>query len=213
MTHVLEILIQLPIGFIVALSGALIPGPLLAFVVAKTPSSGPKTGTLAAGGHIMVEFGLLALIALGLGTILRNQFFQSIVYVVGGVSLIALASISLNELRATRGPAKGVTRYQPLLGGVLFSTVFNPTVILWWATIGTAMLMEAWLVASLAGVAFWILGHFLADLGWFSLVSYSITKKKTLLGTTGHKALLAACGLILLIFGAYFFVRFLPALF
>ncbi len=209
----LEAVVQLPIGFIVALSGALIPGPLLAFVIAKTPSSGPRTGTIAAGGHIMVEFGLLALIALGLGAILINQFFQSIVYVVGGISLIVLASLSFLELSATRGPLRGVTRYPPLLGGVLFSTVFNPTVILWWATIGTVMLMEAWLVASLAGVAFWLLGHFLADLGWFSLVSYSITRRKALLGTGGHKALLVACGLVLLIFGVYFLTQFLPALF
>lgn len=212
MMHMLEAVIQLPIGFIVALSGALIPGPLLAFVIAKTPSSGPKTGAIAASGHIMVEFGLLALIALGMGTILKTQFFQSIVYVVGGVSLIALASMSFVELRATHVTPKSVARYRPLPGGVLFSTIFNPTVTLWWATIGTAMLMEAWLVASLAGVAFWLLGHFLADLGWFSLVSYSITKKKALLGTTGHKALLAVCSLILLIFGVYFFVRFLPVL-
>ncbi|MDI6643150.1 MAG: LysE family transporter [Candidatus Hodarchaeaceae archaeon] len=209
----LEAVLQLPIGFIVALSGALIPGPLLAFVIAKTPASGPKTGTLAAGGHIMVEFGLLALIALGLGTILKNQFFQSIIHVVGGISLIALASISFVEFRATHLAPKSVTKYPPLLGGALFSTVFNPTVILWWATIGTAMLMEAWLVASLAGAAFWILGHFLADLGWFSLVSYSITRGKTLLGTSGHKALVVMCGLILLIFGVYFFARFLLALF
>lgn len=209
----LEAVLQLPIGFVVALSGALIPGPLLAFVVAKSPSSGSRTGTIAAGGHILVEFALLALIALGLGAILKNQFFRLAVYVVGGVSLITLASISFVELRATHRAPRGMTRYPPLLGGVLFSTVFNPTVILWWATIGTVMLMEAWLVASLAGVAFWLLGHFLADLGWFSLVSYSITRRKALLGTGGHKALLVVCGLVLLIFGIYFLTQFLPALF
>ena len=132
---------------------------------------------------------------------------------IGGVSLIALASITFVKLRAAQGPPGGVTGYHPLLGGVLFSTIFNPTVILWWATIGTAMLMEAWLIASLAGVGFWLLGHFLADLGWFSLVSYSVDRGRKLLGTRGHRALLVACGSILLIFGVYFIARFLSALF
>lgn len=67
----LEAVLQLPVGFVVALSGVLIPGPMLAFIVARTPSSGSKTGTLVAGGHILVEFGLLLLIALGFGIILE----------------------------------------------------------------------------------------------------------------------------------------------
>jgi threonine/homoserine/homoserine lactone efflux protein len=209
----LEAAIQLPIGFIVALSGTLIPGPLLAFIIAKTPSSGARTGTLAAGGHILVEFGLLLLIALGLGAILGSQLFQSVIFVIGGVSLIVLASITFVKLGASREAPRDMTNYHPLGGGVLFSTVFNPTVILWWATIGTAMLMEAWLVASLAGVGFWLAGHFLADLSWFSLVSNSVNKGKTLLGTRSHKALSLACGLALLIFGVYFILRFVLVLF
>jgi len=207
------VLVQFPIGFIVALSGVLIPGPLLAFIMARTSSFGPKTGTFAASGHILVEFGLLALIALGFGVILGNPLFQSAIGAVGGVSLLALALMSFIKLKAIRWPQRVATEYHPLPGGVLFSTIFNPTVILWWATIGTAMLMEAWLAASLAGVVFWLAGHFLADLGWFSFVSYSITKGKGLLGTRGHKALQVMCGLILFVFGVYFLVRFLPALF
>ncbi len=209
----IEAISQLPIGFLIALSGALLPGPMLAFIIARTPSFGSRTGTLAAGGHILVEFGLLLLIALGLGIILENRFFQAGICVVGGVSLVALASITFIKLRETLGPPREITKYHPLWGGVLFSTIFNPAVILWWATIGTAMLMEAWLIASLAGVGFWLVGHFLADLAWFSLVSYSIWKGKTLLGTRGHKMLSITCGFILLIFGGYFIARFLSMLF
>jgi len=209
----LEAILQLPVGFVVALSGALIPGPLFAFIVSRTPSSGSRAGLLAAVGHIMVEFVLLVLIALGLGVALGNQSFQTAVFAVGGVSLLVISLLTFSKLQAVKVQSKVSTDYQPLMGGILFSTVFNPTVILWWATVGTAMLAQAWLAASLAGVVAWLIGHFLADIGWFSFVSYSVHKGKGFLGVKGHRALLAACGLILFAFGVYFISRVLSFVF
>lgn len=101
-----------------------------------------------------------------------------------------------------------MTKYHPLLGGVMFSTILNPTVIIWWATIGVATLVEAFLTASLAGVIFWLLGHFLADLSWFSLVSLSVARGRRFLGTRGYRVLLLACGCVLLVLGAYFIVKY-----
>jgi threonine/homoserine/homoserine lactone efflux protein len=95
-----------------------------------------------------------------------------------------------------------------LFGGVLFSTILNPTVALWWATVGLVMLTEAVLVASFAGAAFWLLGHFTADLVWFSFVPYSMARGRTVIGTKGYKALLITCGCGLLIFGVYFIFKF-----
>ncbi|MEW6592989.1 MAG: LysE family transporter [Candidatus Hadarchaeota archaeon] len=209
----IEIILQLPIGFMVALSGALIPGPMFAFVVSKTASSGAKAGFLAAVGHILVEFCLLVLIALGLGVALSGQSFQSAVFAVGGVSLVLISILTLSKLKTVGQQSKAPADYRPLVGGVLFSTVFNPTVFLWWATVGTVMLAEAWVAASAAGVVAWLTGHFLADISWFSFVSYSVHKGKRFMGERGHRALLAACGLILFAFGVLFISRVLLQLF
>lgn len=207
-----EDITQLPIGFIVALSGVLIPGPLLAFIISRTLSFGPRTGTLAAGGHILVELVILVLIALGVGAVFQNQIFQVSIGLMGGASLILLASRSLLKIKKAQGPSRSITNHNPVFGGVLFSTIFNPTVIIWWATIGTVMLMEAMLAASYVGVAFWLIGHVLADLSWFSFVSYSVAKGKVFMGTKGHKTLLLACGILMLIFGVYFILRYAPTL-
>ncbi|MEW6221879.1 MAG: LysE family transporter [Candidatus Hadarchaeota archaeon] len=209
----LEILLQLPIGFAVALSGALIPGPMFAFIVSKTPSSGSRTGLFAAVGHILVEFVLLTLIALGLGVALGNQSFQAGVFAVGGVSLVVISLLTFLKLKTVSVQSRAPANYRPLVGGVLFSTVFNPTVFLWWATVGTVMLAEAWVAASAAGVVAWLMGHFLADISWFSFVSYSVHKGKRFLGLRGHRALLAICGLILFAFGALFISRVFLSLF
>ena len=211
----IEAISQLPIGFLIALSGVLLPGPMLAFIVTKTLSGDARTGPLAAMGHILVELGIITLIFLGLGFALKSQLFQTAVGVVGGILLVGLGLLYAIRARGTvelQSRTIGL-KYHPLVGGVLFSTILNPSVPLWWATIGMATLAEAAIVASFAGVLFWVVGHFLADLSWYSFVSYSITRRKALLGTSGHKALLLTCGLILLIFGAYFILRFVPALF
>ncbi len=204
-----EVLIQFPIGFFIALSGALIPGPLLAYTVAKSSTYGARTGPLAAVGHISVELVLLSFIALGLGVVLQSQAFQVGIGLVGGVILVALGALSISKLARSLGPKEiVVTKYHPLVGGVMFSTILNPSVILWWATIGLATLMEAFLLASLAGVGFWLLGHFLADLSWFSLVSLSVARGRKFLGTRGHRILLLACGCALLVLGAYFVIKY-----
>jgi len=63
-------------------------------------------------------------------------------------------------------------------------------------------------VAGLAGVLFWLAGHFLADLSWFSLVSYSVSRGRWLMGAKGYKILMIVCGCVLLGFGAYFIYKF-----
>ena len=206
----IEPVIQFWIGFAVALSGTLIPGPLLAFVILKTSTHGPRTGAFTAAGHILVEFGILSFIALGFGLTLKSKLFQTLVGLIGGTLLLALGFlyfIKVGGAHELRPKLVGI-EHHPFVGGILFSTVFNPSVPLWWATIGLATLMEAILVAALAGAAFWLIGHFLADLSWFSLVSYSVAKGGKVMGTKAHKGLLIVCGFILLWFGAYFVTRY-----
>ena len=209
----LDALVQFPIGFIVALSGVLLPGPLLAYVTMKTLSSDARTGTFAAIGHVIVELGILSLVALGLGYLIERQGFQTVVGIVGGVLLLAFGAFNLSRVGKTKEAKSSIgLKHHPIIGGVLFSTIFNPSVVIWWATIGVAMLMEAYLTAALVGVVFWLAGHFLADLSWFSFVSYSVAKGKFLIGAKGYKALLILCGCVLLVFGALFLYKFVPLL-
>lgn len=207
----LEAILQLGVGFVIALSGALIPGPLLAFVVVKTLESGPTAGTFAAMGHILVELGVLSLLAFGLSALLKNQILMRLIGGVGGALLLVLGGFVLFQSRGSgslQSSPVGIDR-NPVVGGILFSTIFNPSVFLWWATVGLATLMGAIGVAGLTGGIFWIIGHFLADLSWFSAVSYSVNKGKKLIGGSFYRVLLIACGFTLLVFGIYFLSKYL----
>ncbi|MBS3815301.1 MAG: LysE family transporter [Hadesarchaea archaeon] len=207
--NMLESFVQLGVGFSVALSGALIPGPLLAFVAMKTLESGARTGTLAAIGHIIVELLLLALMAFGLRFILKSQFFMKTMGLVGGVLLFIVGVLIISKIRDVSSPQENVPgiKHHPLTGGVLFSTIFNPSVVLWWITVGLTTLMAAIEIAGIIGGAFWLIGHFLADLVWFSSISYSVDKGREIIGGTFYKVLLIACSSTLFIFGFYFVTK------
>lgn len=210
----IQTLIQLPIGFIVGLSGALIPGPLLAYNMAKSATYGARAGPLAAVGHILVELAVLSLIALGLGVVLQTLAFQIGFGLFGGALLIILAVQGFSKIKGDPNPKKIVgTEHHPILGGILFSTLLNPTVIFWWATIGVATLMEAYLVASTAGVALWLTGHFLSDLTWYSIISLSVSKGRKVLGLRGYRAIHLFCTAVLLVLGAYFLFKYGSLLF
>lgn len=212
--RMLETVSQFAVGFLVGLSGTLLPGPILAFITMKSLSFGKKTGAFAAGGHIMVELGIVLLIFLGFRVLLESQLFKATVGLVGGVLLVALGSLTLAGPRGVRSPnpnPMGI-EHHPFIGGVLFSSVFNPSVPLWWATIGLATLMEAVLVAGLAGAAFWLAGHFAADVSWFSLVSFSVSKSRKFVRGRAYRILVLVCGFTLLAFGSYFILHYAPAL-
>ena len=149
-------------GFIIALSGALIPGPLLVFVVSDTLKTGKKvTGVLAALGHCFVEVFIILTIVLGLSSVFAKGFFQQSIGLIGGIALVILGILNLVELRKTTKVEGRDFGYGSFLGGLAF-TLLNPTIYLWWATIGLAMLTTALRTTTILGVCLWVLGHWLA---------------------------------------------------
>ena len=75
-------------AFVVALSGALMPGPLLTVTVAHSPRFGWTFGPLAILGHAILELGLISLVFLGAGPLLRSGGVQSAVGLIGGSILV-----------------------------------------------------------------------------------------------------------------------------
>ena len=96
---------------------------------------------------------------------------------------------------------------RPLLGGIIFSTILNPTVPFWWATLGSTLLTDACLTAGFNGLVFWSLGHFTADLVWYATVAYSVwSGRKAVLKYQGLMA--KACSLLLIFFGCYLLAKY-----
>ena len=200
----MELLIHFVLGFIIALSGALIPGPLLVFVVSDTLKTGKKvTGVLAALGHCFVEVFIILTIVFGLSSVFVKGSFQQSIGLIGGIALVALGILNLVGLRKTMKVEGRNFGYGSFLGGLTF-TLLNPTIYLWWATIGLAMLTTALRTTTILGVCLWVLGHWLADLTWFGLAGYSIFRGKSYIGKRTHRILISICGIILIALGTIF---------
>lgn len=196
-----DILTQFGIGFVIALSGALIPGPLFVFTITQTmKNSKSYTGVLAGLGHCLVEVFIIAAIILGLVQLFNLALFQLAINVVGGIALIVFGVLNLLEVRKTRGDRGSGSSYNSIFGGIIF-TLFNATIPLWWTTIGLAMLNNALKTTTMVGVLFWVLGHWTADLAWFGFVGYSVFKGKKVVGRRGHAFLVSVCAVILIIIG------------
>jgi arginine exporter protein ArgO len=59
----------------------------------------------------------------------------------------------------------------------------------------------------LAGV--FMIGHWTADTGWFTLVSTSVSRGKTILSDRTYRRVMTLCGIFLVLFGAYYLSRLL----
>lgn len=208
MNAVLELLPYFWFGFVVGLSGALIPGPMLAFVFSDATRKGWKSGLLTAVGHNLVESVIVLIIIVGLAAVMKSMVFQRTVGLIGGACLLIFGALNIKAVvRGELNVEEGITsHYGSILGGIVF-TIFNPMVPLWWATVGLLMLMDA-LTMTLLGGVFWVLGHYCSDIGWYSFVSISLSRGKRYVDVKLQKLIIAACGVFLIALGVVFLTKY-----
>ncbi len=188
------------IGLLVGLTGALAPGPTLVATIDASARGGWSMGPRITLGHAAVESAVMLLVIAGLGTITNTGSFGSIIAVAGGAALIFFGILTIHESRFARfgeGSAPGGSA--PFMAGALTSAA-NPYFWLWWLTVGSALLITAYEKAPLLPVAF-ILGHWTADFGWYTLVSTSVHQGRKVMDQRTYTLVLAACGIFLIVFG------------
>lgn len=194
-------------SFTLALSGALMPGPLLTVTLAHAGRRGFVAGPLVVLGHALPELVLVGLVVAGFGAWLKLPAVEGTIATAGGALLLLLGAGMIRsrpELPSGKVP-QDPAGPGPVLAGVVAS-VSNPYWSLWWATVGLGYLASA-IRSGFFGLAVFFAGHILADLAWYSLVSLGVARGRRLLGRGGYARLVSGCGLFLLLFGGWFLVR------
>lgn len=192
-------------SFLIALSGALVPGPLFTLTVSESARRGASTGPLIILGHGILEVLIVVLVLSGLSPFLTRDTTRHVVSLAGGGMLIVMGILLIRDIPKTRldlssgKQGKGVNL---IVTGILGS-ITNPYWVIWWATIGLGYLVSS-LRFGIMGVIIFFLGHISADLAWYSLVSYAVSKGKRIMGEKGYHAVLLFCGVFLIFFGAWF---------
>jgi threonine/homoserine/homoserine lactone efflux protein len=191
-------------SFIVALSGALMPGPLLTITVGEATRRGFWAGPLIILGHGLLELTLVLLLLAGLGSILNSPLILGTVGLVGGG---VLAWMGLGLLRASRTSrltfeAENTTGLHPVWSGI-FMSLANPYWLIWWLTIGLGYVIFA-AKFGLLGVFLFFAGHILADLVWYTFVSAAVAYGRNFFTDRLYRGFLAGCGCFLFVFSGYF---------
>ena len=187
---------------VISFSGVMMPGPVFAVTMAKSYQS-PFAGTKVALGHAVIEVPLILLIYFGFA-----QFFQNItvqlVFSVLGSGMIIWLGISMFRARAEVVRKGKDVSYGAITAGILTSGL-NPFFLLWWATIGSMLIMRI-IEFGTTGLILFIIVHWLCDLVWLSLVSNVVYRTHTLWGQRFQEWIFIACSLLLVGFGVWFLV-------
>jgi len=197
-------------AFVLALSGAMAPGPLLTVAVEQTIRHGKGMAMLLMVGHALLEAALLVALALGLRDVLVMPPVRVGLSLVGGVFLLWMGTTMLLDIYRGRVSldvkASDVrpSRFGPVLRGAAVSLA-NPYWILWWATIGLKLASDSLSVGPI-GVAAFFLGHEAADFGWYFAVALAVASGRRFLSDRSYRVIIGVCAVFLLYLGVAFAV-------
>ena len=170
--------------FLITLTGAMMPGPMLTVTLDRTARIGWKAGPLVVSGHGLLELITVLALLLGLGRFLTEPSVTMVTGIAGGLFLIymsysivkgasASAEATLNadgaRLPVDHTPLARQVFSTSLLG--VTTSIGNPYYTLWWGTIGAGYLAMALQGYGAAGVIVFFVAHFLCDALWYTAVS------------------------------------------
>ncbi len=209
-------------SFLVALTGAMSPGPLLTYTIiksVKTRKRGYLMGLWIIIGHAFLEMGIIILLLLGFSFILKNIIVVRIIGVVGGLILVFFgvsiirdvyrgniptdflhSSIPEDENTSDNG-SQGLEN--PIVGGIMIS-MSNPYWWIWWATIGLAFMIQFDIsFRNWTKLLAFFLGHEAGDLAWYLIVSTLAFFGIRYLNKKAYYGILVSCALFMILFGIY----------
>ena len=204
-------------SFLVALTGALSPGPLLTFTIYKSLKQ--KRGYLAAIyillGHATIEFALIIALLAGASLIFQNIIFLTLVGFIGGMFLVIYGIFAIRgvlktdfdtEFTLEENIIKGY-KGNSYVGGILVS-LSNPFWTFWWAVIGLSLMLsfDITLLMPIEILLFFI-GHELGDIVWYLPLSIFVYYGGKSLNPRIYKYVLIGCGVFMIVFGIYLTVN------
>ncbi len=211
MVPLIEISRALLLGFTVGLTGTLVPRPMFFATIEISLKKGWIAGPEVVLGHMLVEFVLIVFIFLEVTSLLVKDIISPI-SLIGGLALVVFGILTLKEARTVTSSTRisqdssgFKLESGPALKGFV-TTISNPYLYVWWLTAGGALLLREYELGIIIAVAF-VIGHWISDLIWFTVVSWSFSRGKFLLSQRVHKHILYACGAFLVVFGFTFMLN------
>jgi threonine/homoserine/homoserine lactone efflux protein len=204
-------------SFIIGLSGAMMPGPLLAVAVRDATRRGFVAAPLLVLGHALLEACLLVLLLAGLGEWVKGEAVTSVIALIGCAALVWMAAGMVGEIRTLRfagadaggsaalrsaPPGRADGYWRPVVDGAVVS-LSNPYWAIWWATIGLGYLVLSRGIGT-AGVAAFFFGHILSDFAWYLFVGATVAMGRARLTDRIYRGIVGGCAAFLFLFALSF---------
>ncbi|MEJ2307238.1 MAG: LysE family transporter [candidate division WOR-3 bacterium] len=186
----------------ISFSGVLAPGPVTAVTISKG-SKNPHAGALISLGHGIVDFPLIFLIFLGFDSLINKPYVKEIIGIAGGIFLLWMGADILRGLKTAK-PKSKIEKRSPVVAGV-FLSLGNPYFIVWWATIGAALIARSAEFGFFWFTVFAVV-HWLCDFLWLYFLSFISYRGGTFFGKKFQKIVFVICGVFLLFLGGKFII-------
>ncbi|MFA5206524.1 MAG: LysE family transporter [Lentisphaeria bacterium] len=193
------------LAFVLALTGAVAPGPMLALVIGQVLAQGFGAALLVLAGHALVELVLVILLARGLGRWLAGHQVRAVLGLVGGAVLLWMGAGILADAggAALATAAQSALPWLTLLGAGAGVSLSNPYFTGWWATVGTGQ-VAALQLKKRADYLVFFTAHELGDAAWYLFVAAVLVLGKGWLTDAVYRLLLGGCGAVILLLGGAF---------
>jgi len=192
-------------SFTVALTGAMMPGPLLTAAISDSLKKGFVAGPLLIVGHGILELTLLVALLWGLSPLFTQKWFFVTVSLAGGFILFLMAWFIFQSLpHLSVGGGRGEKAVSPNLvaKGIVIS-LSNPYFLIWWATIGMGYIVQSQTYGFL-GISLFFLGHILADALWYCSVTFAMARGRNFMTPKLYRMIMGTAACFLVGFGTYF---------
>lgn len=205
------------LSFITALSGALMPGPLLTVTIARAAQMGFIAPVLLIAGHSLLELLVVIGLVFGLGKILRIRPVIGTISVLGGGMLLWMGyemipaalsgALDLSTSTSASAVPSGIL-HNPVITGMIVS-ISNPYWVLWWATVGMTLFGTLAQSTGKSGrasgpIGAFYFGHISGDILWYLILGAAITTGRQFISPDVYRAIVIICSGFLMFLGASF---------
>jgi threonine/homoserine/homoserine lactone efflux protein len=192
-------------SFVIALSGALMPGPLFAVTVTSSARRGAMAGPVLILGHAILEFVMMLAILYGLAPLLKKDVVFACIALSGAAVLLWMGYGMIRSLPglSVDWDEQGTGEQGSLVLQGIVMSVSNPYWAIWWATIGLGYILYC-RTLGLPGMAVFFAGHIMGDLVWYSLVAFIVARGRHLLTAGVYRRLIGTCAAFIVCFAFYF---------
>lgn len=187
-------------GIILGLISGISPGPLLTLVLNQTIRHNKTEGIKVALSPLITDLPIILITVLILGRLARFDMFLAVISFAGA---IFLAYLGIESLRTRELSIRLQTSDSGSLKKGIIANFLNPSPYLFWATVGTPLMLKAYKTDLLTSILF-MMSFYVFLIGSKVVVAFLVDRTKQFMNQKFYLILMRTLGIVLIIFSLIF---------